>query len=206
MDVLAGDVLLPFRVDDPYIGSITYIDAKGRERASSTPARLEPVDPRRGLNKATFFKRAVANDEYYGPLDLGDVEFATSSGGGISSDCACEIQIAAADNYGDGVFLETYRIGSAFPEFIGNAAGGSGYAYALTAKAQPISYPNRKVFVRIRQDPALFKNLPQVQRALSSSGSGSTTGRSVAGERVLSAWATVEPVSDVFAVFDRATA
>src|SRR5215203_419125 len=190
LDVLAGDVLLPFLVDDPDIGSIVYVDAKGRTRASTS----DNEEPPNGLQEARFFKQANANGVYFGELELGELDY-TKLEGTFFQECVCEIEIATVDNYGGGVFLETYRIGSAFPDLIESTVGASGYAYAVNAKAQPISYPNRNVFVRIRRQPKLFKNLPQVRGALSSSSlSGSMTGRNLGGEKVLSAWATVDPV------------
>ena len=100
------------------------------------------------------------------------------------------------DSFGEGgVFREIYRIGDAFPDFVASELGTSGYAYAVTADATPISYPNRDMFVRFREHPRLFKTLPQVEQALSSSSAaGSATGQNFGGEKVLRAWATVDPV------------
>src|SRR5215203_5828142 len=104
LDVLADDVLLPFRVDDPNIGSIVYVDAKGRTRAS-TPDNEESPN---GLEEARFFKQAKANGVYYGELELGNLDY-NAQAGTFYQECVCEIQIATDDNYGGGgVFLETY--------------------------------------------------------------------------------------------------
>jgi signal transduction histidine kinase len=66
--------------------------------------------------------------------------------------------------------------------------GTSGYVYAVDAKGVPIAHPNASAFIH----HALA--LPQVTEALASSGTGSTVGRNFRGEKVLSTWATVEPV------------
>ncbi len=193
-DVLERDVMLPFRVDDPTIVSISYIDANGRQRAQTAgDAGAGRLKQSTGLNKERFFKKAKQNGVYFGPLKLGPLQGGTQ--GGFLQDCDCEILIAAVDSFGGGgVFREIYRIGDAFPNFVASELGTSGYAYAVTADATPISYPNRDVFVRFREHPKLFKTLPQVEKALSSrSAAGSATGQNFGGEKVLSAWATVDP-------------
>jgi signal transduction histidine kinase len=66
--------------------------------------------------------------------------------------------------------------------------GTSGYVYAVDASGVPIAHPNSAAFT----DRSLA--LPQVTTALASSQSGSTVGRDLRGEKVLSTWATVGPV------------
>ena len=66
--------------------------------------------------------------------------------------------------------------------------GTSGYVYAVDAQGAPIAYPNASAF---RQSSLPF---PQVTKALASSSTGSTVGRNFRGQKVLSTWATVEPV------------
>ena len=66
--------------------------------------------------------------------------------------------------------------------------GTSGYVYAIDAKGVPIAHPNSAAFTH------RSLALPQVTRALASSKTGSTVGRNFRGEKVLSTWATVEPV------------
>jgi signal transduction histidine kinase len=66
--------------------------------------------------------------------------------------------------------------------------GTSGYVYAIDARGVPIAHPNSAAFT----DRSL--TLPQVTRALGSSKSGSTVGRDFREQKVLSTWATVEPV------------
>jgi signal transduction histidine kinase len=189
-DVLARDVLLPFRIDDPNIGWIAYIDAKGVQRAASPEFDAGSDDPR-DLDE-DFFKTAKQDGVYFGPIELGELDY-NSQLGSVIQECTCVLQIAAADNYDDGVYLESYSIGDAFPDLISGGLGKGGYAYALTSAAQPISYPKRGVFVRVRREPKLFEKLPQVHRAVTSAApAGAATGRNVDGEEVFSAWATVD--------------
>jgi signal transduction histidine kinase len=192
-ELLMSDILLPMRVEDPNILSLAYVDEKGRERVV-TPSNTFTNALPTGLDKEAFFVRARSDGVYFGPLQLGPLDV-TGMSGGPFQDCACELSIAAADNYGHGVFLEKYGAGDAFPDFFGNTVGHTVYAYAITADGKPISYPNRGVFLRIRSQHALFKTLPQVRRALTSkSPVGSATGHNFGGTSVLSAWATVQPV------------
>ena len=66
--------------------------------------------------------------------------------------------------------------------------GTSGYVYAIDARGLPIAHPNSAAFTN------RSLALPQVTRALASSQSGSTVGRNLRGQKVLSTWATVGPV------------
>jgi len=66
--------------------------------------------------------------------------------------------------------------------------GTSGYVYAVDAKGAPIAHPNASAFSR------RSLTLSQVTEALRSSSTGSTTGRNLRGEKVLSTWATVKPL------------
>ena len=148
-DVLERDVMLPFRIDDPTIVSISYIDANGRLRAQTVgDSAARRLNQSTGLNKERFFKKANQNGVYFGPLKLGPLQ---SGLGGPFQDCDCRILIAARDGYGGGgVFREIYGIGDAFPDFVASELGTSGYAYAVTADATPISYPNRDVFAALQ--------------------------------------------------------
>jgi signal transduction histidine kinase len=66
--------------------------------------------------------------------------------------------------------------------------GTTGYVYAVDAKGVPIAHPNSAAFTH------RSLAFPQVTKALASSSTGSTVGRNFRGEKVLSTWATVEPV------------
>jgi signal transduction histidine kinase len=65
--------------------------------------------------------------------------------------------------------------------------GTSGYVYAIDARGVPIAHPDSDAFTN------RSLALPQVTRALASQ-TGSTVGRDLRGQKVLSTWATVEPV------------
>ncbi len=65
--------------------------------------------------------------------------------------------------------------------------GTSGYVYAIDANGVPIAHPNSAAFTH------RSLAFPQVTRALASQ-TGSTVGRNLRGEKVLSTWATVGPV------------
>ncbi len=65
--------------------------------------------------------------------------------------------------------------------------GTSGYVYAVDARGAPIAHPNRTAFTN------RSLALPQVTTALASQ-TGSTVGRNLRGQEVLSTWATVGPV------------
>ena len=65
--------------------------------------------------------------------------------------------------------------------------GTSGYVYAIDARGAPIAHPNRTAFTN------RSLALPQVTSALASQ-TGSTVGRNLRGQKVLSTWATVGPV------------
>jgi signal transduction histidine kinase len=66
--------------------------------------------------------------------------------------------------------------------------GTSGYVYAIDARGVPIAHPNSAAFTN------RSLAFPQVTKALASSSTGSTVGRNLRGQEVLSTWATVEPV------------
>jgi signal transduction histidine kinase len=89
---------------------------------------------------------------------------------------------------GSGVVGETLDLGVIQDLVRQTRLAASGYVYAVDARGVPIAHP----------DSAAFTNrslaLPQVTRALGSGQSGSTVGRDLRGQKVLSTWATVEPV------------
>jgi signal transduction histidine kinase len=177
-------------IDDPNIRTISYLDGRGREvaavgsEAAGTSFATEP-----------FFRRARRDGTYFGPLEIGPLQVTAVTGGSAGLQwCDCEIDIAVAENSGDGVFRELYGAGQGFGELI-QPLGQATYAYAVTSRATPISYPNAKVMARIKEDRHLFRELPQVRQALGQSlPVGSATGEDFSGKKVFSAWATVDPV------------
>jgi signal transduction histidine kinase len=92
------------------------------------------------------------------------------------------------ENAGTGVFGTTIDLRVIQGLVRQTRLGTSGYVYAVDARGVPIAHPNATVFTR------RSLALPQVKEALASSSTGSTVGRNFRGEKVLSTWATVEPV------------
>src|SRR5262249_6891850 len=92
------------------------------------------------------------------------------------------------ESAGLGVVGETLDLGVIQDLVRHTRLGTTGYVYAVDARGVPIAHPNA----------AAFKHhslaLPQVARALASSKTGSTVGRNFRGEKVLSTWATVDPL------------
>jgi len=105
--------------------------------------------------------------------------------------------ITAAENSGPGVVGTQLNTAGRFQELIGGARfGRSGYAYAVTDNGVLIAHPSLEL--RRRFELGELENLdflPQVRAAGDSSQpKGSSTGRNVDGVKVLSTWATVQPV------------
>jgi signal transduction histidine kinase len=87
-----------------------------------------------------------------------------------------------------GVVGETLDIGVIQDLVRRTRLGTTGYVYVVDANGVPIAHPNASAFTH------RSLALPQVTEALASSSTGSTVGRNLGGEKVLSTWATVEPV------------
>ena len=107
------------------------------------------------------------------------------------------MSILAAENAGPGLVGTNLFPADKFKKLIGGARfGRSGYAYAATGSGVPIAHPDRNYFHRYQIGQAKgLDALPQVRSALKSDGlTGSGQGRDVRGRKVLSAWATVDPV------------
>ena len=92
------------------------------------------------------------------------------------------------DSAGSGVFGETLDLIVIQDLVRRTRLGTSGYVYAVDTNGVPIAHPNSAAFTH------RSLAFPQVTRALASSKTGSTVGRNLRGEKVLSTWATVGPV------------
>jgi signal transduction histidine kinase len=177
-------------VDDPNITTISYVDAHGR-RVITAPETLFQL--KGNVAGTRFFEQATRNGTYFGPLVVGALEETVFQG--ETQTCSCLLDVASAENSGRGVLVEKYSVGNAFPDLVGGVLGHGAYAYGTTSDGTPIYYPNGAIVARIRQEPNLFRSLPQVRKAIHAGGStGSATGRNFGGTKVLSAWATVDPV------------
>ena len=178
-----GPVLQPL-LDDNATDAF-YIDSAGHKTLASAGGGLTLV-------KGSFLhdrsvEQARAAGVYFGPV------YAPRP----SNPGARSMQVTVTESAdrvvhataGTGVVGATIDLG-VIQDLIGHTRlGTSGYVYAVDAKGVPVAYPN----------PAAFNHrslaLPQVMEALAASSSaGSTVGRNLRGEKVLSTWATVEPV------------
>jgi signal transduction histidine kinase len=89
---------------------------------------------------------------------------------------------------GSGFVGETLDLGAIQDLVRHTRLGTTGYVYVVDATGMPIAYPAASAFAH------RSLALPQVRKALASAGTGSTGGRNFRGEKVLSTWATAEPV------------
>ena len=100
----------------------------------------------------------------------------------------CEGAAQLPGTGGNGVVGETLDLGVIQDLVRHTRLGTTGYVYAVDASGVPIAHPNAAAFTH------RSLAFPQVARALASSSTGSTVGRNFRGERVLSTWATVDPL------------
>jgi signal transduction histidine kinase len=159
-----------------------YIDSAGHKTLASPGGGISY--PKRNFSHAPAFEKARATGIYRGPV------LAPQGIAPELKSMVIAVKESGSGRFGTGVVGEMLDLG-AVQEIIGQTRlGTSGYVYAVDAKGGLITYPN----------PAALKqrslDLPQVRKALSSSSSnaGSTVGRNFRRQKVLSAWATVEPV------------
>ena len=108
------------------------------------------------------------------------------------------LDIAAPESDGNGVVGEKIRASTFRDQILGTRIGEKGYAYAVAAHGRPIAHPHLTVGgTATFSAPTTLKTirLPQVTKALASGAdTGWTTGRNYSHQKVLTAWATVEPV------------
>jgi len=111
------------------------------------------------------------------------------------------LTVATYEASGNGVVGERLHAAIFQKDIDTTRVGKAGYAYAVDSRGRAIAYPPD---VKARQSatnpdksfpPTVrLTSLPQVEEALKSAAeSGSTTGRTHSGRKVLTAWATVEP-------------
>jgi len=162
-----------------------YIDRAGHKTLATGGGGL--FRPRGNVSQQPDVEQARATGVYFGP--------AYASRTLSNRERVMEVVVRAAKGGGgepaggSGFVGETLDL-SAIQDLVGHTRlGTSGYVYAVDARGVPIAHPNATAFTH----PSLA--LPQVTKALASSSStGSTVGRNLRGEKVLSTWATVEPV------------
>jgi signal transduction histidine kinase len=172
--------LLDNHADDAF-----FVDRAGRKTLASAGGGLVRL-PANFLHDRSV-EQARAAGAYFGPVYAPRL---------LSNPEArsMEVMVLQAPAYagvrgeGAGVVGETLDIGVIQDLVRHTRLGTTGYVYAVDAKGAPIAHPNAAAFSH------RSLALPQVTKALASSSTGSTVGRNLRGEKVLSTWATVEPI------------
>jgi signal transduction histidine kinase len=178
-----GSVLKPLL--DGNAADAFYIDSSGQKTLASAGGGLTLV-------KGNFLhdrsvEQARAAGVYFGPVYAPRL---------LSNPRARLMEVMVAESHnpsggqaaGDGVVGATIDLGVIQALVRQARLGTSAYVYAVDTKGVPIAHPNTSAFTR------RSLALPQVTKALASSSTGSTVGRDLRGEKVLSTWATVKPV------------
>jgi two-component system, NtrC family, sensor kinase len=178
-----GSVLQPLLDDNA--ASAFYIDRTGRKTLASAGGGLTVV-------KGSFLhdrsvERVRAAGVYFGPVYAPRL---------LSTPRARSMEVMVREsqnrrvrqNAGTGIFGATIDLGIVQNLVSQTRLGTSGYVYAVDARGVPIAHPDASALTR------RSLALPQVRQALASSSTGSRVGRDLRGEKVLSTWATVEPV------------
>jgi signal transduction histidine kinase len=170
---------------DNHAADAFYVDGAGHKTLASAGGGLVRL-------KGNFLhdrpvEQALAAGVYFGPVYAPRL---LSNPGARSMQVMVRASPGAAEvrSEGDGVVGETLDLGVIQDLIRHTRLGTTGYVYAVDAKGVPIAHPNAAAFAH------RSLALPQVAEALASSSTGSTVGRNLRGEKVLSTWATVEPV------------
>jgi two-component system, NtrC family, sensor kinase len=182
-----GSALQPLLED--HATTAFYVDSTGRKTLASAGGGLTVVNGNFSHDRSV--KQAFAAGVYFGPV------FAPrplSNPGARSMEVVVrgtERVVGSPEGRptaGTGVVGETLDLIVIQDLVRQTRLGSSGYVYAIDARGVPIAHPNSAAFTN------RSLALPQVTRALASSQNGSTVGRDLRGEKVLSTWATVGPV------------
>ena len=162
-----------------------YIDHDGRETLATAGGGLSPLPG--NFSHRPDVEQARATRVYYGPAYA---PRPLSNPGARAMEVVVREGLARGGSYwAHGGFVgETLDLGPIQDLVLRTRLGTSGYVYAVDAQGAPIAYPNASALTH------RSLRLPQVTKALASSSTGSTVGRNFRGQRVLSTWATVEPV------------
>ena len=179
-----GSVLQPLLSDNAT--DAFYIDSTGRKTLASAGGGL-------ALVKGNFLhdrsvEQARAAGVSFGPVHAPRLAFSEPGARSMEVLVAESYDRSAPQTAGNGVVGATIDLGVIQDLVRQTRLGTSGYVYAVDAKGVPIAHPNASAFTH------RSLALPQVTEALASSSTGSTVGRNFRGEKVLSTWATVEPV------------
>jgi signal transduction histidine kinase len=166
-----------------------YVDHAGRKTLASAGGGLTLV--KGNFLNDRFVKQARATGVYFGPVYAPRLASDPEARSMVivvretapNSSSALTQYAAGAGVIGEILDLRVIQ------DLVGRTRlGTSGYVYAVDARGVPIAHPNASAFTR------RSLALPQVTKALGSSKTGSTVGRNFRGQKVLSTWATVEPV------------
>jgi signal transduction histidine kinase len=180
-----GSALQPLLED--HATSAFYIDSTGRKTLASAGGGLTVVKGNFSHDRSV--KQAFAAGVYFGPVYAPRL---LSNPGARSMDVvvrATERVVGSPEGRPvAGIVGETLDLRVIQDLVRQTRLGTSGYVYAIDARGLPIAHPNSAAFTN------RSLALPQVTRALASSQSGSTVGRNLRGQKVLSTWATVGPV------------
>jgi signal transduction histidine kinase len=184
------------------VSQLSYLDSTGKERVHTSPLEVDRIDSGTDFSRSPSFIHARAEQRYFGrvyfqrdsqPHMTISVAEPTAAGG---------VVVADIDLSFVGQVIDRARIGTA------------GYAYAVDARGELITHPNINLVLQHTN----FASLPQVRAALGAPEKGPvdavTTGRDQDGERVLSAFETIEalgwrvfveePLSEAFAPLEAA--
>ena len=174
-----GAVLQP--LVDNHAADAFYVDSTGRKTLASAGGGLVRLNGNFLHDHAV--EQARATGVYFGPVYAPRL---LSNPGARSMEVAVSEELPGTE--GSGVVGETLDLGVIQDLVRHTRLGTTGYVYAVDAKGVPIAHPDAAAFTH------RSLTFPQVTKALASSSTGSTVGRNFRGEKVLSTWATVEPV------------
>jgi two-component system, NtrC family, sensor kinase len=170
---------------DNHAADAFYVDNTGRKTLASAGGGL--VRLKGNFLHDPSVEQARATGLYFGPVHA--PRLLSNPGARSMEVTVSEIPGATGSaSTGSGVVGETLDLGVIQDLVRHTRLGTTGYVYAVDAKGAPIAHPNAAAFTH------RSLAFPQVAKALASSSTGSTVGRNFRGERVLSTWATVEPV------------
>ena len=177
-----GSVLQPLLEDNAT--DAFYVDSAGRKTLATAGGGLTRV-------KGNFLhdpavERTRAAGVYFGPVYA--PRLLSNPGARSMEVMVPELANTGAltGDVGTGVVGETLDLRAIRDLVRQTRLGTSGYVYAIDARGVPIAHPNSAAFTH------RSLAFPQVTRALASQ-TGSTVGRNLRGEKVLSTWATVGP-------------
>jgi signal transduction histidine kinase len=167
---------------------VFYIDRAGRKTVATPGGGL--FSPKGNFSNTPSFVKAKATGIYFGPADAPQ---RLSNPRVRSMQVTVREERGAHSAFGRGVHAGVVGMTldlAAVQDLVAQARlGTSGYVYAVDSRGGPIAHPSLAAFTH------RSLALPQVTNALgSSSRVGSTVGHNFRRQRVLSVWATVEPV------------